>query len=189
MIIDLIAEVQKYCRKNKIKLLLSPVEAIFDGETTCAGLFQPEIKTLSVAIRSPDWLETLCHEYGHAQQYVENIFFDDASVEAGETWQAYMDGETVCLDAARTALNQVIACERDAEVRAQGLLSHYGVDGSVYAQKANAHLLAYAYSFYSHRFPSNFLKAQKKMPLDILVDPLREYDSATSKYFKIFGRL
>ena len=154
-VFEFLQEVVATCAAHKIEVRLLPTEAVHVLETAepCAGYFDSKALIFAVAIRNSTWVEVVAHEFGHAQQYISDQYLDRS---AWELWDRWLDGAEFPKAAVDAAVETILKCELDAEKRAVGMLSRYGLcpDIGRYVASANVDLLRYRFARKHRRFPN-----------------------------------
>ena len=155
MVLDFINYIQKFCKKNNLQLRLLPLKSVYYDSTYCSGYFCPVDRSITVATRTTDWIEVLAHELGHAQQFVDNDF--DENSDDDQIWGLHMSGIDISDEELKQALKKILDLEADAEHKAMETLTNFGIcEADEYAKKANAHLHAYIYAYYTKTFPYGY---------------------------------
>lgn len=142
--IALLDRIRRVCARLGVEVRLVP--GAFIEDTKAAGFFDDSGPTLTVAIGRADWLEVFAHEYGHAIQWAEEMFTDDATGAAYEGFEEWVERRADADPESVTRWVRLIqACERDAERRAVSTLVEEGLlpDPTAYIRHANAYVLQY----------------------------------------------
>jgi len=140
-----------------------------------AGYFDEKARILAVGAGRSDWIEILAHEFAHLEQYVAGEFlivgpdpYDDL-----EDWYVGKDLPQERLD---ECFALAMACEHDAERRAVGTLSRWGLchDIKDYIRNANAYVLKHLYAKRHRHWPvspewGEHLSNEEITPLDEVV--------------------
>ena len=148
MVVDFINYIQSECKRNKIRLSLAPVKYIYVDGDVCFGSFDKSTRSLNVSIKNDSWIEVLAHEFGHVQQFLEDSDligsdFDDAAGVFGD----HLAGKTIEPGLLLESAQKVVLCEIDAEIRALGYLTSFGIsEGLPYIEQANAYIFGHAYA-------------------------------------------
>ncbi len=148
MILDFLDEVRRTCAAHQIEVRLQPTEAVHVLESAegCAGYFDAKARVLAVAVRSASWMEVVAHEFGHAQQFIDDQYRDQTAWEVWDRW--LNNGVDFSKSAVDSAVETILKCELDAERRAVGHMSRYGLCHDIprYVAAANGDLLRYRYA-------------------------------------------
>jgi len=132
---QLLSHILAECKRHRVQVLLPTTSLVWDAGEPVAGLFDPHTRTITVAAGSSEWYMALAHEYGHLLQFLEGGM---------DVFDTYSDAYDLLPERNLVAYLTVLEIERDAEIRAQSLLSQYGaVDALEYAQLANDGLWGY----------------------------------------------
>lgn len=169
--------VQDACARLQIELVLSPDEVVYLPRkgVAVAGYFDEKARVLAVGGGRSDWVEILAHEFAHLQQFIDGEFLivGDDPYDDLEDWYSGKD-----LPAERVAecIGFAMSCEHDAERRAVGTLSRYGLctDIKSYIREANGYVLRHLYAKKYRRWPTSpewgeHLPNETIVPLDEVV--------------------
>ena len=152
-----IKDVRKKCREIGVKLIFAKGEAVkTPAGFVCAGYFDDNIKTISVAKGNSLWLGVLAHEFAHCLQWQENSIEWQKDQECGnEVMEAWLNGKEV--KNLRKAINNIIALELDCEKRALKLIAKYDlpVNTPTYIQRANECILYYRWAQLVRKWDEN----------------------------------
>ncbi len=162
------------CEKNKVEIIISPLNRVFYEDICCNGFFDSSCATevtkehiLGKASTPPltykgktrpvlaaaqdgktelEFLSLLVHEYCHMRQYLENspYWAPSSDCELLDEWLTGKEFNETALD---TIFKNVISVEVDCEQRVLKLIDEFdiSIDKSWYAQKANSYLYFYSW--------------------------------------------
>lgn len=141
--------IKKECKKYKVKCSLRNTSyLVVSNNIRCSGYFSDEDEkapVLAVAMKNPQWLEILVHEYCHLTQWIDGIDLwkkADKSLVLVDEW---LSGKTVC------NINYHLSVARDLELdnekRSVALIKKWdlNIDVENYIKKANAYIQFYNY--------------------------------------------
>lgn len=154
--------VRRVCEELDIKLDLRRARKIKLSPTiACSGYFDEESRVLAVAMKAPDALGILVHEYCHLTQYLDYLdgkfrLWKSATNALGKL-DAWLSGEPI------TNLKRVITYSRELELdnekRSVAMIQKWNlpVDLDDYIKKANAYVLFYNWMHKTRKWsvPSN----------------------------------
>lgn len=202
---QLLEYVKNFCDAHNIDFKEFPSELAYTVMTSdpCAGFFEHNDKikaTLGIGRDLPEetFYEVLAHEFGHAQQFIENSPYwsqaklsesevetysklmnrDLTGMEVGDLFHFWVEKEVelcpiVVEDLVRRTTEVEFDCERRVLKLAKEL--NLNLDSQVYAQKANAYLITYFFAHKTRQFTTPGMatyrnaKVLEKMPK--VIDP------------------
>jgi hypothetical protein len=141
-----LAYVYEQCSKNGIKVDLRDVKSLkLSGNIYCSGYFDEENKIMVVAMKHPQALEVLVHEFGHFTQWVQGIPIWTESGDALGKVDEWLGGKEV--RNIETHMGKARDLELDNEKRAVKLIKRFNlpIDIDLYIKKANAYVLFYTW--------------------------------------------
>ena len=186
---EFIKYVKQECKKHNIKYVFKNTQSIklFDS-SRCSGYFDGS--TLAVAMKRPDSIQTLVHEYSHLTQWAEKLPLwekceDEDSHNKVEEW---LVGENVHNIEKYMGLCRDL--ELDNEKRSVKLIKQFNLKINIdeYIKRANAYVQFYNYMLYSRKWckPSNSPYRNKRllnaMPNKFSMD----YKRLSKKVLRIF---
>ena len=170
--------VKRICAEHDIKLDLRRAKKLTLSENIkCSGYFDEEGRVLAVAMKHPDALGILVHEFCHLMQYLDFTrgkfrLWNTATVALGklDTW---LSGKPV------TNLKRAIGYSRDLELenekRTVAMIQKWDlpVDVDDYIKKANAYILFYNWMHETRRWTT---------PPNTPYNNPRVYESMSNKF-------
>lgn len=170
--------VKRICAEHDIKLDLRRAKKLTLSENIkCSGYFDEEGRVLAVAMKHPDALGILVHEFCHLMQYLDFTrgkfrLWNTATVALGklDTW---LSGKPV------TNLKRAISYSRDLELdnekRTVAMIQKWDlpVDVDDYIKKANAYVLFYNWMHKTRRWTT---------PPNTPYNNPRVYESMSNKF-------
>ena len=155
--------VEKDCKKYDIDFVRSRHKSVNTGDSgRVSGFFDEQ--TLSVALKSYNWVHILAHEYSHLRQWVEKDETYTAKNHDGScpimTFTNWVNGVENNAELALESTKKVIALERNCEMRAYKLLERYDLVQSKaekieYKQLSNAYLYSHWVSYEHKLWPKS----------------------------------
>lgn len=143
---EFIAFVKKECKYYGVKCKLSKSRYIRWDNSTASGYFDDTSMALACAIKRPDYLGILAHEYCHMTQWSEKAPVWIAAIEAKsyQAWADHLNGKPVEMD---THFQIMRDLELDNEKRTALLIKKLDlpIDIKLYIKKANAYVMLYNY--------------------------------------------
>lgn len=138
------------CKRHDIYLDLRRAKKVtYSGTITCSGWFDCDSKELVVAMRHPDALGILVHEYAHITQWLDYLdgkfpLWKTASTSIGK-YNAWLDGESTPNISMHVARGRDL--ELDNERRSVRIIREWGLDSIIdvddYIRKANSYIHFY----------------------------------------------
>jgi len=132
------------CREVGISIRTVPGRWINEGDLQHRGTYSDEKMVLSVARDSPQWFETLIHEYCHMQQHLEGMdWFQPGATSAWNRYYAWCTQSAKWRESLILDTRFIQLCELDAERRALAIMRRYRfptIDIDEYARGANSYV-------------------------------------------------
>lgn len=186
---EFIKFVKQECKKYGIKCELKNTKTINFGENSrCSGYFDGG--SLVVAMKRPDAMQILVHEYGHLTQWAEqcDLWVQCEKSKSHDKLWKWLNGKRV-----RSIQNAVELCrdlELDNEKRSVKLIKKFNlnIDTDLYIKKANAYVQFYNYLAVSRKWckPSNSPYKNKRL-LKLMPDKFNmNYKKLSKKVLKVF---
>lgn len=146
--------IKKKCREHKVKLILSNTKKITLGENIhVSGYFSDEHKKyeLACALKNPEYLGILVHEFSHMEQWVEKIPLW-SKADYGTDVDDWLEGKNIKY--INRKIDRIKYLELDCEKRAVKNIKKYKLPINIkkYIQKANSYILFYNYIKESRRW-------------------------------------
>jgi hypothetical protein len=146
-----IDSVISFCLIHSLGLEVVEEEHVTIFGSECAGSFSARNDTLSIAVGVPfeEWFPVLAHEFGHANQYVDDRKkFRDMDVGSDRVFE-WTGGKEFTTEELDKAFSDAIWLESDCEARTVKAINTYRLNDIIevneYAQKGNAYA-----QFYQH---------------------------------------
>ena len=184
-----IKHVKTVCKIYGVKCSLRNSTYVkMDDNVRCSGWFDETVPELVVAIKRPDWIEILAHEYSHLTQWVEQIpIWKDAETSLGKVWE-WLDGKS------RKNIEKHIGVARDLELdnekRSVKIIKDFNlnVDIDNYIRKANAYVQFYNWILITRRWskPNNSPYKNERLKAAMSTKFNMKYKSLTPRLEKIF---
>jgi hypothetical protein len=187
---EFIKHVKLECKKHNVKCILKNTKTVklTDDNDRCSGYFDEE--NLVVAMKRPDAIQILVHEYCHLTQWVEQCDLWVASVknESHDKLYRWLAGEEV--KGIEKAINICRDLELDNEKRAVKVIKRFNlpVDIDIYIKKANAYVQYYNYILLSRKWcnPKNTPYKNERLVEAMSTKFNMDYSKLTNKLLKIF---
>lgn len=185
--------VKSECKKSGVKVDIRNVSYVkMSGNIKCSGYFDSEAKVLVCAKNSPNWLETLVHEFCHYLQWKENCPAWVNGIDSVELIDRWIGGEE--FEDIDYHIGMVRDLELDNEKRSAELIKKWGLDSEIdldsYIKKANAYVLFYNWLGKTRRWstPKNSPYKNEKLLKAMSTQFDMNYDLLDSKIERIFMR-
>lgn len=187
---EFIKHVKLECKKHNVKCILKNTKTVklTDDNDRCSGYFDEE--NLVVAMKRPDAIQILVHEYCHLTQWVEQCDLWVASVknESHDKLYRWLAGEEV--KGIEKAISICRDLELDNEKRAVKVIKRFNlpVDIDIYIKKANAYVQYYNYILLSRKWcnPKNTPYKNERLVEAMSTKFNMDYSKLTNKLLKIF---
>lgn len=155
---ELIKYVKQECKKHNIKCVLKNTKNVRpDGDSRCSGYFDGE--SLVVAMKRPDAIQILVHEYGHLTQWADqcDLWIQCEKNESHDKLWRWLGGEEI--KNIHKAIELCRDLELDNEKRSVKIIKKFNLDINIdlYIKKANAYIQFYNYLMVSRKWcnPNN----------------------------------
>lgn len=187
---EFIKYVKHECKKHNIKCVLKNTKTVrlTDDNDRCSGYFDEE--SLVVAMKRPDAMQILVHEYGHLTQWIEQCDIWKMSVknESHDKLYRWLAGEEI------KNIEKAIAICRDVELdnekRSVKIIKKFNLDIDIdlYIKKANAYVQYYNYLLISRRWcnPNNTPYKNDNLVEAMPIKFNMDYQKLSKKLLKIF---
>lgn len=186
---EFIKYVKQECKKHNIKCVLKNTKTVkLDGSSRCSGYFDEE--SLVVAMKRPDAIQILVHEYGHLTQWVDQckIWVRSTNQQSHDKLYRWLAGENI--KDIKEAVEICRDLELDNEKRSVKIIQRFNlnIDTDLYIKKANAYIQFYNYLLISRRWcnPSNTPYKNNNL-VEVMSDRFdMNYKKLSKKLLKIF---
>lgn len=153
--LEFIKFVKRECRRTKIKCIFKNTKSVKLSEENnirCSGYFDSENRELVVAIKHPQALAIIVHEYCHLTQWEEQIPLWKKSDIALTKIDDWLNGKRI--HNIRQHLSIARDLELDNEKRSAKTIRKWKLSINVkeYIQKANSYIHFYNYIYYTRRW-------------------------------------
>jgi hypothetical protein len=139
--------IRKKCKEYNVKLVLKNTKKIKLSDNIYVGGYfwdEPDKYELACALKNPEYLNLLVHEYSHMEQWVENssIWKDAKYVTHVDEWLEGRDIRDI-----DQKIDRVKMFELDCEKRALENIKKFNlpINTKMYIKKANSYILFYNY--------------------------------------------
>ena len=194
--ISFLKHVKRECRRYRIKLILSPLEAfVFDGQSY-GGYFDNYTMEMAVTHKNNEnvFISLLVHEFSHMEQWIErdSTFTSHlrGGYESSTIMSQWLDGREYQYNTIKKAIDLLRDCELNCERRAVKNIEKYNLDldEETYCKEANAYILFYNYIMRKRRWeykesPNCITEILDKMPTDLYS---LDYTELTSEQRNLF---
>jgi hypothetical protein len=185
-----IKHVKSECKKYNIKCVLKNTKTVklAKDDDKCSGYFDEE--HLVVAMKHPDALQILVHEYGHLTQWADqcDIWVTSSKSKSHDKLYRWLAGEDV--KGIEEAINICRDLELDNEKRSVKLIKKFNlpIDVDMYIKKANAYVQFYNYLLISRKWctPKNSPYKNDRLLEAMPTKFNMNYNKLTKKLLKIF---
>lgn len=186
---EFIKHVRKECKKYGVNCVLKNTKTVrLDGDSRCSGYFDEE--NLVVAMKRPDAIQILVHEYCHLTQWVEQCDIWKLSVKnkSHDKLYRWLAGENV--KDIETSISICRDLELDNEKRSVKMIKKFNLDIDIelYIKKANSYIQFYNYLLISRKWckPNNTPYKNERL-LESMPNKFNmNYNKLSKKLLKIF---
>lgn len=189
--LEFIKFVKRECRRTKIKCIFKNTKSVKlseENNTRCSGYFDSENRELVVAMKHPQALAIIVHEYCHLTQWEEQIPLWKKADIALIKIDDWLNGKRI--HNIRQHLSIARNLELDNEKRSVQTIRKWklSIDLDLYIKRANAYIHFYNYLYYSRSWskPSNTPYTNKRIVRLMSSRFNMKYDDLSPKIHKIF---
>ena len=186
---EFIKYVKQECKKHNIKCVLKNIKSLkLNNNIKCSGYFDEE--NLVVAMKHPDAIQILVHEYGHLTQWEDQcpIWIECGKNKSLEKLEMWLNGDKISNIKKHISLCRSL--ELDNEKRSVKLIQKFNlkINTGEYIKKANAYIQFYNYLTISRKWgmPKNAPYTNKLISKLMPNTFSMNYNTLSKKMYRIF---
>lgn len=151
-----VASIKAECKRLGVTMYQGRGKSVRCGSSLVSGYFDEVNRVLAFARNKSDWIEVLCHESCHMDQWSENAKVWRQLGDAPYAFDRWLGGKDLPKRVSRKHAMAVLRMELDCERRSIKKLSEFGVkfDRKRYIKKANAYLFLYHWLLETRKWPN-----------------------------------